>query len=155
MNGIAPIPYLDHSSEEITMLMTCLRIEGKDFNARAAARKLGLGRESYCMKGEVIAIGPRKGRKHRVSHLVIPLCDNDDMTEHMAAIEEDLECLVDFLAEQRRKSKSPLEIYFSTGIGVGGEKAFARGVYVPVSLMAKAAAFGISFQLNAYPCSDD
>jgi hypothetical protein len=137
------------------MLVTCLRIEGKDFNSRRAAREIGLGRDAYFLKGELIRSGPKKGRKHRVSHLVIGLSDNDGMPEHMAEVERELDDLWFFLAKERRKSKSPLNIWVSAGMGVGGAPGFARGIRIPPDLPAKLAAMDIACEIWGYPCSDE
>lgn len=137
------------------MLVTCLHIEGKDLNARRLAKELGLGRDSYAMKGETIKTGPNKGRKQRMSILRFCLSKKEDMLEHMAEIERELDDFMSWIAEQRRKSKSPLTIELSIGMGVGSQKAFARCVYLPSSLMAKLAAVGISCEVWGYPSSDE
>ena len=137
------------------MLMANLRIGGKDFDAKQSAKELGLGRDSYVLKGEVIKSGPKKGRKHPVSHLVIGLSDNDNMPDHVAEVEQELDDLWLFLAEQRRKAKSPLEIWLSTGFTVGGDPDFARGVRMPPALLSKLAAMEIACETWAYPCSDE
>lgn len=137
------------------MLTTYLWIEGPDYNAKAGARKLGLGRSWYNLKGEVDKNALKNGRLYKTSRLCLPFSDKLDHDQHMRQLENRLDSLLSFLSGERQKYGDKITMWMSTGFTVGGDKYFVRSVLFPSSLMAKLVALNIDVSVSGYPCNDD
>lgn len=136
------------------MFTSHLRIEGRDYQARASARRLGLGREFYALKGETVEFGPRKGKPRSTSILRVPLSDHVDYARHLRQVEARLAQLMTFLSTERLRYGDGVSIHLSVGMTVGHERYFTRAFCASPALMSVLVALGIHLSINAYPCSD-
>ncbi len=137
------------------MLISSLWLAGKNLQTKAIARKLGLGQGAYWLKGEPIAMGPKKGQLRQKSELRIDLSEKEELGEHMAEVEKKLDDLYPFLSALRDTPEAPEEIWLCTGTTVGSDSHFTRKVQISSPFLTKLGAMGISYEVNAYPCSDD
>lgn len=136
------------------MFTSALWIKGEAYQARAAARRLGLGRPFYKLKGETIEFGPKKGTPREISVLRVPLSDHVDYRLHMRQIETRLGQHLTFLSTERRRYGDGISIDLSVGMSVGDEKYFVRTFCASAALMSQLVALGIQLSLSAYPHSD-
>ena len=136
------------------MFTTHLWIEGREYQARGSARRLGLGRKFYVQKGEAIEFGPQKGKPRSTSILRIPLSEHLDYERHMRQVEGRLGQLMTFLSTERHRYGDEVSFYLSVGMTVGGEKYFVRSFSASPALMSILVALGVRLTVNAYPCSD-
>ena len=136
------------------MYTSHLWIEGRDYQAKGAARRLGLGRQFYSLKGVPIEFGPRKGTPTSTSILRIPLSDHLNYERHMRQIEIRLGQLMTFLSTERLRYGNGVNIHLAVGMTVGGEKYFTRSFCALPTLMSFLVALEIHLSVNAYPCSD-
>lgn len=137
------------------MFKTHVFIEGSEFPARAAARRLGLGRDFYKTKGEVFEFGPRKGTQRTTSALRIPISDHNNYEKHMRQIETRLGELMTFLTTERTRFGNDITMDLSVGMTVGNEKYFTRGFHASTKLMSMLVALQMDLYVSAYPCSDE
>ena len=93
---------------------------GRNFGAKAAARKLGLGRDAYKLAGETIKFGPNKGKPLQFSILRIELSNRENLEKHLAEMEQRLDRLIPFIAAERSKAKNDVNIMLTIGTTVGG-----------------------------------
>ena len=136
------------------MFTSQLRIEGRDYLARASARRLGLGREFYVLKGESIEFGPQKGKPRSTSILRVPLSDHVDYARHLQRVEARLGRLMTFLSSERLRYGDGVSMHLSVGMTVGHERFYTRSFSASPGLMSVLVALGIHLSINAYPCSD-
>ena len=136
------------------MLVSHLWLRGREFKPRGAARKLGLGRADYWLVGEPFRAPPKKGQLREESILCVPLCEQENLDRHMARLTQDVDDLMTFIADERRKC-AELDIWISIGTTVGGQKHYTRSVRFPPDLLAKLAALRIGIEVSAYPSSDE
>ena len=136
------------------MFTSHLWIEGPDYRARASARRLGLGRQFYTLKGERVEFGPNKGTPRDRSILRVPLSDHVDYERHMRQVEARLGQLMTFLSSERQRYGDGVSIHLSVGMTVGDERDFVRSFCASPALMSVLVALGIHLSINAYPCSD-
>lgn len=136
------------------MFVSRIYVVGNDYRARAAARRLGLGRSSYSLRGEVVGYGPEKGKPRESSLLMLALSESDNHERHMRQVEERLGELMTFLSGERRRYGDTISIRYSVGMTVGGEEDFIRSFWATPTLMSQLVALGIHLSINAYPCSD-
>jgi len=135
------------------MLTTSLIIRGNEhFKVRSAARRFGLGRDSYVMKGELRTVGPNKGTPLPCSTLRINLSTKLDIAKHMAEVEAKLDQILSLIALEQKRHTCILEVYLATGLTVGHKKKYyTRTTTLSPTLMAKLAALDIHYQISSYP----
>ena len=136
------------------MFTSHLWIEGHDYHARAAARRLGLGRQFYILKGDTVAFGPKKGTPKDTSVLRVPVSDHVNYERHMRQIEARLGQLMIFLSKERLRYGDGVSIHLSVGMTVGHDKYFVRSFCASPALMSLLVALGIHLSISAYPYSD-
>ncbi len=136
------------------MFSSQLWIEGPDFDAKSAARRLGLGRDLYALEGEPFEFGRRKGEPRTTSVLRVPLSKRLDRDRHLQQVEKRLGKLTTFLKAERQRHGNDLSIVLSVGMTVGGERFFTRSYIASPDLMGLLVALGVELSISAYPCSD-